>query len=60
MFRQWLHGAAIAAGYFTGVPYWQTGEQERQARQRPDAVPHPSEVKSEKSLSFPNGLAAAE
>ena len=23
MFREWLHGAAIAAGFFAGLPYWQ-------------------------------------
>lgn len=23
MFKQWFHGAAIVAGLFSGMPYWQ-------------------------------------
>lgn len=22
MFKQWFHGAAVAASLFTGMPYW--------------------------------------
>ncbi|MEQ9519877.1 MAG: hypothetical protein RLN89_10615 [Parvibaculum sp.] len=37
MFKQWFHSAAIAAGLFSGMPYWR--EEALRTRGNPDALP---------------------
>lgn len=38
MFREWLHASAIAAGFFSGVPYWRDEMEFQHRRLNPDAV----------------------
>ncbi|MDF1625479.1 MAG: hypothetical protein P1U84_04275 [Parvibaculaceae bacterium] len=37
MFKQWFHGAAIAASLFSGMPYWR--EEALRSQGRADALP---------------------
>jgi len=40
MFRQWFHGAAIAASLFSGMPYWREENPRATARAKASAHHH--------------------
>jgi hypothetical protein len=40
MFKQWFHGAAIAASLFSGMPYWRDENPRATARKAPTKSHH--------------------